>query len=469
MEHMLAAKEKRAKPENKTQGLTGWLKLKFLGPDKEEGPVDKQFLDDLSDVQKIERYEFIRKLGQGSMGLVYQGRDPYINRDVGIKVSRPAAHFGSTWAEKYREMFFVEAQSAGRLAHPNIVSIYDAGMYKDFCYMTMEYIDGPTLKKFCHRDYLLPISNVVQILFIVAKALDYAHKKGVIHRDIKPSNIMINKAGYVKITDFGIAKVKSEQTAHQGIVGSPSYMSPEQVRDQKVEYKSDIFSLGCVMYELLTAKRAFPGDNHFSIMYKIVREDPKPMSDVRPEIPQILEKIVQKALAKDPNQRYQSCGDLAYDLRVALRGLRGGTVKDGKIADVVDYIHSVPFFESFKKEDLKEILKTSNILKVPRGKTIVVEGEIDDCFYVILSGRAAVQKAHATIARVGRGECFGEMASLSGQVRSASVVAETNCILMKISSTLLDRSSPSIQILFMKTFLMTLIKRLSESLDKARP
>jgi serine/threonine-protein kinase len=310
---------------------------------------------------------------------------------------------------------------------------------------------------------------VVQILFIVAKALDYAHKKGVIHRDIKPSNIMINKAGYVKITDFGIAKVKSEQTAHQGSVGSPSYMSPEQVRDQKVEYKSDIFSLGCVMYELLTANRAFPGDNHFSIMYKIVREDPEPMSDVRPEIPQILEKILQKALAKDPNQRYQSCGDFAYDLRVALRGLRGGTVKDGKIADVVDYIHSVPFFENFNKEDLKEILKTSNILKVPRGKTIVMEGEIDDCFYVILSGRAAVQKARATIARVGRGECFGEMASLSGQVRSASVVAETNCILMKISSTLLDRSSPSIQILFMKTFLMTLIKRLSESLDKARP
>jgi serine/threonine-protein kinase len=365
-------------------------------------------------------------------------------------------------------MFFVEAQSAGRLAHPNIVAIYDAGMYKDFCYMTMEYIDGPTLKKFCHKDYRLPISNAVQIVFIAAKALDYAHEKGVIHRDIKPSNIMINKAGYVKITDFGIAKVKSEQTAHQGIVGSPSYMSPEQVRDQKVGYQTDIFSLGCVFYELLTSERAFPGDNHFSIMYKIVREDPVPMRTIRPEIPEILEKILQKALAKDPNERYQSGGDFAYDLRVALRGLRGGTAKDSKISDVVDYVHSVPFFGNFSKENVREILKASNILKVPRGKIIVAEGEIDDCFYVILSGRAAVHKNGAVIAKIGRGECFGEMASLSGQMRTASVVAETDSILIKISSTLLDRSSASIQILFLKTFLTTLIKRLSDSLDKGR-
>jgi serine/threonine-protein kinase len=173
-------------------------------------------------------------------------------------------------------------------------------------------------------------------------------------------------------------------------------------------------------------------------------------------------------LAKDPKERYQSSRDFAYDLRVALRGIKGGTVKDSKISDVVDYVHSVPFFEGFSKEDLREILKASNILKVPRGKTIVSEGEIDDCFYVILSGRASVAKNKATIAMIGRGECFGEMASLSGQVRTASVVAETTCILIKISSTLLDRSSQHIQVLFLKTFLTTLIKRLSDSLDKGR-
>jgi serine/threonine-protein kinase len=459
----LADKAKNQSGEPKKHGLTGWLKLKFLGGGKEESPVDSKFLDDLSDVQKVGRYEISKKLGQGSMGVVYLGRDPYINRHVGIKISRPAADVESEKANKYRESFFTEAQSAGRLLHPNIVSIYDAGMYKDFCYMTMEYIDGPTLRKFCEKDYLLPISNVVQILFMACKALDFAHKKGVIHRDIKPSNIMINKAGYVKITDFGIAKLKSDQTASQGIVGSPSYMSPEQVKDQPVDDKSDIFSLGCVLYQMLTAELAFPGENHFSIMYKIAREDPVPIRELRPEVPDILEKITLKALAKDPEDRYQSCADFAYDLRVALRGLKG-TVKTSKVEDVIDYVHNVPFFEGFTKEQVKEILKASNIFKVKKGKVVVAEGEIDDSFYVLLSGRAVVQKNGSRIATIGRGECFGEMAFLSGQARAASVVAETDCNLIKISATLLDRSSASMQALFLKTFAMTLIQRLSKSM-----
>jgi len=461
----LAGEEKKDRAESKKHGLTGWLKLKFLGGGKEESPVDNKFLDDLSDIKTIGRYQIIRKLGQGSMGVVYLGKDPYINRDVGIKISRPASDVVGEKADKYRQSFFTEAQSVGRLVHPNIVSIYDAGMYKDFCYMTMEYIDGPTLKKFCHKDYLLPITNVVQVMFIACKALDYAHRKGVIHRDIKPSNIMVNKAGYVKITDFGIAKIKTDQTASQGIVGSPSYMSPEQVKDQPVDDKSDIFSLGCVLYQLLTGELAFAGENHFSIMYKIAREDPVPMREIRPEIPEILAKITQKALAKDPVDRYQTCADFAYDLRVALRGLKG-TIKTSKVEDIIDYIHSVPFFEHFSREQVKEILKASNLFRVKKGKVIVAEGEIDDSFYVLLSGRASVKKNGGQIAVIGRGECFGEMAFLSGQARAASVVAETDCNLIKISATLLDRASPKMQILFLKTFAMTLIGRLSKSIQK---
>lgn len=456
----LKEKGEEEQADAKKHGLTNWLKAKLLGKGKEAGPVDTQFLADLSDLKSVGRYEIIGKLGQGSMGVVYRGRDPQISRDVSVKIARPSANVVGEKADKYRERFFLEAQSAGRLMHPNIIAIYDAGMYRDFCYITMEYVDGPTLEKYCKKDNLLPISKVVEIMFVVCKALDYAHKMGVIHRDVKPSNIMLTQLGSVKITDFSIAQIKSEQTVSKGIIGSPSYMSPEQVKEEPVEERSDIFSLGSVLYELLAGEQAFPGDNYFSIMYRIANEEPIPIRKIRPEVPEVLEKIVQKALAKDPADRYQTGMDLAYDLRVALRGMTG-TTRSEKVEDVVDYILNVPFFENFSKDQVKEILNASNIIKVGKGKVVVTEGEIDDSFFIILSGRAAVRKENKNIATIGRGECFGEMSYLSGQARVATVLADTDCILLKISATLLDKSSESMQLLFLRNFARTLIRRLS--------
>jgi serine/threonine-protein kinase len=459
--------KERTEPEEgkKKLSLTSWLKMKLLGKDHEASPVDTQFLADLSDIKTVGRYEIMGKIGQGSMGVVYLGRDPYINRYVGIKISRPAADVKGEKADKYREQFFLEAQSAGRLVHPGIVAIYDAGMYKDFCYITMEYVDGPSLQKHCTKENLLPISKVVEVIFKACHAMDFAHRQGVIHRDIKPSNLMLDRSGEVKITDFGIAHVKSSQTISKGIVRSPSYMSPEQVKEEPVEDKSDIFSLGCVLYELLAGEKAFPGENYFSIMYKITNLDPVPIRTTRPEIPEVLWKICRKALAKDPGQRYQSCMDLAYDLRVALRGLKGGPRAD-KVENIIDYVHSVPFFENFSKDQVKEILNTSNIIKVRKGRVVVAEGDIDDTFYIILSGKAAVSKGKMTLASLSRGECFGEMSYLSGQTRAATVVAETDCILMKISGTLLDKSAETIQLLFMRNFALTLLHRLSKKIQE---
>jgi serine/threonine-protein kinase len=228
-----------------------------------------------------------------------------------------------------------------------------------------------------------------------------------------------------------------------------------------VEDKSDIFSLGCVLYELLAGEKAFPGENYFSIMYKITNLDPPAIRKNRPEIPEILWKVCRKALAKDPHQRYQGCMDLAYDLRVVLRGLKGGPRGD-KAETIIDYIHSVPFFENFKKDQVREILNASNIIKVRKGRVVVAEGDIDDAFYIILSGKAGVSKGNTILASLTRGECFGEMSYLSGQTRAATVVAETDCILMKISGTLLDKSAEPIQLLFMRNFALTLLQRLSK-------
>jgi len=427
----------------KKLGVTSWLKLKLLGKEDKTSLVDTQLLDDLSSYKTIGRYDIKNKLGQGSMGVVYLGVDPYIKRKVAIKISRPYIDHQDDEAQKYRSLFFTEAQSAGRLLHPNIVAIHDVGMHQNFYYLTMEFIDGSTLKDFCSKDNLLPISKVVEIVFSACHAIDYAHGRGVVHRDIKPSNMMLTKSGDIKITDFGIAHIQTDRSYTQGIIGSPCYMSPEQIQDKPVDYKTDIFSLGCVLYELLTGEKAFPGDNHFAIMYKISHGKPESILKIRPEIPPILDKITRRALAKDTGIRYQTGMDFAYELRVALRGLTG-TIKKSKVEDVVDYVHQVPFFADFDRDQVKSILKSSNLVKVPKGKVLVSEGEIDDSFYIILSGKAVVRKDKKNIAIISRGECFGEMAYLAGDARAATVLAGTDCTLMKISATLLERSSEAI-------------------------
>ena len=458
----MGEKGKTISKTNKLSGIINWLKLQILGERKDASPVSTQFFTDLSDIRTVGRYEIIGRLGKGSMGVVYLGRDPYIDRKVGVKISQPSSNVLTEQAGKYRERFFLEAQSAGRLMHNNIVAIYDAGMYKDFCYITMEYIDGPTLVKYCKKDSLLPVHKAIEIIYTASKALDFAHKQGVIHRDIKPSNIMMTKGGDLKITDFGIAHIKTQNRASKGIIGSPSYMSPEQVKEEPIDDKSDIFSLGCVLYELLTGEKAFFGDNYFSVLYKITNDEPVPVQSIRPELPEVLDKIAKKALAKDPLLRYQNCMDFAYDLRVALRGLRGET-RGEKTEDLADYINNVPFFENFTKEQVQEIMNASQVLKVKKGQVVLTEGEIDDSFFIILSGSVAVKRTEKNIATIKRGDCFGEMAYLQGQSRMATILAETDCILLKISGTLLDKSSEAIQLLFQKNFAMTLVKRLSKT------
>ena len=417
--------------------------------------VDDQFISGLTGLESVARYEILRKLGQGGAAVVYLGRDPYINRFVAVKLSRPS--------DRHREGFFLEAQSSGRLNHPNIVAVYDAGVHGDYCYLTMEYVEGETLESCCRKDRLLPVQKAVELIFTICNALEYAHQRGVIHRDIKPSNIMLDQLGNPKITDFGIAQVTGE-TAPVGLFGTPSYISPEQLKEDEVGSRGDIFSLGCVLYELLTGQQAFPGDNNFSIMYKITNEEPPAVTEVRPDLPKILEDITCKAIAKDPASRYQSCKDLAYELRVALRGLSGPPDADAeKLKDVIDYVHHVPFFHSFDKDQIRELIGAATIRKFPKDKVIVEHGDIDDSFYIILSGKTYVTRDGARIALLGSGECFGEMSFISGQARSASVVTATECVLLKISATLLDRSSRSIQLQFYRNFAMTLVRRLTSS------
>lgn len=413
---------------------------------------DLQFINSLEGIKTIGRYQIIRKLGQGGAGVVFLCNDPFIKRNVAIKISQTAT-------DRARERFLVEAQFAGQFNHPNIVSIYDVGVQSNFCYMAMEYIEGDTLEKFCHKEHRLPQRRVVEIALNVCSALDYSHKRGIIHRDIKPGNIMIDKDGIVKITDFGIAQM-TESTAVGGFFGTPSYMSPEQLKEEPLGYQSDIFSLGCVIYELLSNQKAFPGENNFSIIFKITSAEYEPISKVRPDLPPLIEDIINKSLVKNPAERYQSCTELAYDLKVVLRGL-AEVPEIEEVKDIVDFVHNLKFFRAFSVDHVKEVVSLSQIIKINKGKTIISEKEIDDTFYIIMSGQAKVKKDGKDLANLRTGDCLGEMALIGFQRRIADVIADTDCILLKIGSSVLDNTSDAVKYLFFKGFAVTLVQRLS--------
>ena len=264
------------------------------------------------DKTHIGRYEILGVLGKGSMGLVYKAQDPKINRQVAIKTMRFSDEFEEDLIHEIKERFFREAEIAGKLSHPSIVTIHDVGEEGELTYMAMEFLEGEDLDKYITREKLLPFRRVLDVIGKTAEALDYAHKASVIHRDIKPANVMLLKNGNIKVTDFGIAKAISSSRTKTGVIlGTPNYMSPEQIMGQKIDLRSDIFSLGVLFYQMITGELPFHGDNLSGLLYQITQiKHPSPRSH-NPKIPGICEQILDKALAKDPNKRFKSAGEMA--------------------------------------------------------------------------------------------------------------------------------------------------------------
>ncbi len=266
-------------------------------------------------ISQLGRYEVVSELGQGAMGVVYKARDPLIDREVAIKTINLS--LAQEEREEYEARFYQEAKAAGRLSHPNIVTIYDVGRSEDIAYIAMEYLHGRELRDILNDNKLLPVTQVIDIISQVAFGLSYAHEHGIVHRDIKPSNIMVVRDGHVKITDFGIARMASAAVRTQTgmVLGSPKYMSPEQVMGKLTDQRSDIFSLGVMLYEMLTGQAPFQGENVNAIMYQTLNSIPSPPSGMNPAVPEMLNFIVAKALAKDLDARYQNARDFANDLR----------------------------------------------------------------------------------------------------------------------------------------------------------
>ncbi len=266
-------------------------------------------------MKNIGKYKITSILGKGAMGIVYRALDPDINREVAVKTIRFDLVSEEDDREEMMERFMREAQAAGKLTHPNIITIYDVGREKEMTYIVMQLIEGHSLQKVISSGEKISTQELIQLMDQLCKALDYAHDNGIIHRDIKPANILLDKEGKPFIVDFGVARLETSTLTEAGTtLGTPSYMSPEQVMGKKVDRRSDIFSLGGILYELLTGKRAFQAQSITTVIYKIINEEPVALTEVKKGLPIGFEQIVCKALAKNPKDRYQNCAELATDL-----------------------------------------------------------------------------------------------------------------------------------------------------------
>ena len=415
-----------------------------------------------SDVpEKIGKYVIINKVGKGSTGTVYLSHDPYYRRDVAIKVYNIEEDSNPDRANVSRKMFYNEAHMVGMLQHPNIMPIYDAGEEGGKYYVVTEHVQGArTLAAYCRPDNLLRVDDVVEIIYKCAKALHYSHGRGVIHRDIKPSNVMLTIDNDVRIIDFGIAICNDSDVSRiEGIAGSPSYMSPEQVQSEDLTPRSDLYSLGAVLYELLTGFRPFRADNLSKLLHQIVYATPPPIHTYRDDIPEELENVVAMTMQKDPDKRCTSGAAMAADLTRVYRDLR--TKYDSfDNQEHFDLLRTLTFFHEFSHAEIWEVLRASDWHEYKDGEDIVREGEMDDRFYIIVSGQAAVESNGQGLGMLKSGACFGETSYVHGAKRTASIRAKGPVTILRVSSSLMEQVSSSCQLRFNKVFLRALITRL---------
>jgi len=398
---------------------------------------------------KLGKYVVVKKVGKGSTGDIYLAHDPFYGRDVAIKVYK-SEHLDDLERDAQRKMFYNEAHMVGMLQHPNILPIYDAGEEDGKYFVVMEFIHGArTLANYTKKGNLLRMDDVLEIIFKVAKALHYAHGRGVVHRDIKPSNLMLTMDNDVRIIDFGIAMVNNADVSTiEGIAGSPSYMAPEQIESKEITPRADIFALGVVLYEMLTGKRPFIASNLSKLLHQIVYATPIPMYTVRSDIPEILEDIAMKALQKDPERRFKSGLEFAAELTNAFQHLNDQE-------DILtqqerfNQLRRLKFFHDFSYPEIWEVMRASTWDLYSDEQEIVKEGEMDDCFYIIISGEVSVKSAGRTVGHLLAGDGFGETGYLEQARRSATIAASGNVTIMRVRATLLEQASAACQLVQM--------------------
>jgi tRNA A-37 threonylcarbamoyl transferase component Bud32 len=411
--------------------------------------------------EKIGKYTIIREIGRGTTSRVYLSYDSFTDRNVAIKVVQHAPDVEPHVRTRYERIFLNEAALAGKLSHPHIIAIYDADVGEDFGYIVMEYVAGTTLQRYCWPDRLMPTEDVVETAFKCASALDYAYRHGIVHRDIKPANILLGRQREIKITDFGGAFRRDHDQTQISGVGSPAYMSPEQIREEDLDQRTDIYSLGMVMYQLLSGRLPFNAETTEGLIYQILNADPEPVSSLRADLAEPLRDLVMKALARRREERPQDWKAFADGLSQVNRSL---TLPPGTILDTEKFnaVRETAFFGAFSERETWEIVRGTRFQRIPADELIVKEGERCDTFYLIVAGAAEVSRGGEVLDRLGPGDCFGETPYFEDRgARLASVTSATAMTLIEIPAVVVDNASDSCQKQFNRAFVRVLIDRMN--------
>ncbi|NMG69004.1 serine/threonine-protein kinase [Parazoarcus communis] len=367
--------------------------------------------------EKIGKYRLVRELGRGATAVVYLAENPHYPEPVALKHVRfdDKARDEAKWNRRLLKLLKAEEAVSKRLDHPNIIRIFEAVVERDQAYVVMEYFPGYTLERYCSFQNLLPVHRVIGIVFKCCMALDHAFRQGIVHRDIKPANILIDDQDNVKITDFGLAlniskKVDTDSTFIMG-VGSPAYMSPEQIKNYPLNQKTDLYSLGVVLFHLLTGRLPFRAANPAQLVYKIINADPPSVSQLNPGLPAQIDGVIRKALEKDLYSRYKNGAEFAKDLAA----VRYKIVDDKEVPDDThrfSQLRKQAFFTEFDDIEIWEILRICSWRSVGEHITLMRERDADQRFGIVLSGRVELSIEGRRILELGVGEVFGEQAWL---------------------------------------------------------
>ena len=412
-------------------------------------------------MDRIGKYQIIKELGRGATSAVYLANDAFAGRQVAIKLVRADALGDKEQGRRFHKLFLAEAALAGKLAHPHLVAIFDAVSDEDGSYLVMEYVSGGTLEPYTLPAKLMTINSIVEIIFKCCKALDYAHRHGIIHRDIKPANILLAGETDIKISDFGAALSVTAETTQVSGIGSPAYMSPEQLQEMTLNHQTDIFSLGVVMYQLLTGALPFKATNNYSMVYQIINVDPPSASLLRPDTPAAVDVIVKRALEKDIAERFQTWEEYAQALADTFSNLQ----KPEEIVPETEkfsILRNLEFFMTFQDVELWQVLRISNWVRYSAGTTVLTEGEVGTAFCVLAAGEVKITKQGKLLNILRTGECFGEMAYIGKRAfqRTASVAAVSDITVIEISAEALAQATEGCKHAFNAAFLQLLVGRL---------
>ena len=409
---------------------------------------------------QVGKYDIQQLLGKGATGTVYLARDTFSGNEVALKVIEPEVFSDPEFGSVYRAQFLNEASLAGKLKHPHIVTIFDAVVQEDSGHIAMELVTGGDLSRHVTPETLLPIADVLQIGFKCCGALDYAFREGIVHRDIKPANIMIAEGTDVKIADFGAALLRKSQVVQTSSMGSPYYLSPEQIEGKTLTLHSDMYSLGVSLYELLTGSRPFTGTSMEDLLGKILRSDPAPPSSVRADLPRDIDRIILQALGKKPEHRYPTWAEFALDLSRVVRLV----LPPEAISDSEKYValKRVAMLSTLADSDLWELARAGAWSRVARAQPIVKENEPGQSFFFLAQGQVKVIRQGRLLNTIDQGECFGEMAYIRGGElpRHATVEALTDIVLAQFVPDALSRMSLGAQLALTRALVRNVVDRL---------